>query len=63
MKKAIDNNKSCQVEADKLKKIIQHQRQSKEKMKVVLLEITKKFEERIKRLVVENETLRHSKCL
>lgn len=61
MKKAIENSNSCQVEVDKLRKVIEHSRQNKEKMKVVLLEITKKFEERIKRLVVENEKLKTSK--
>lgn len=63
MKKTIKQNDSCQAEIDKLKKIIEHSRQNKEKIKNVLLDITKKFEERISRLVVENEKLKTSKGL
>lgn len=65
MKNAVEKekqaNKLCQFEVGKLEKIIANNRQSKEKWKKLLIEITKKLEEKTKHLVMENQKLRSSR--
>ncbi|CRK97348.1 CLUMA_CG010739, isoform A [Clunio marinus] len=64
MKRAIEvekeHNKTCIEEIQKLNKIIENNHKYKNKWKVLLMDITKKLEDKINRLVVENQELRTS---
>lgn len=52
---------SANEEIVKLKKIIEQHKQSKIKLKVLMLQITKKLEEKISLLIIENQKLKHTK--
>lgn len=56
-----ESNNYCVYKATQLQKIIENNRQNKEKWKVLIVEITKKLEEKIKNLILENYELR-KKC-
>ncbi|CAO1371900.1 unnamed protein product [Diamesa tonsa] len=56
-----ESNNYCVYKATQLQKIIENNRQNKEKWKVLIMEITKKLEEKIKKLILENYELR-KKC-
>jgi len=48
----------CQYEVEKLRAIIENNKKIKEKWKVVIFEITKTLEEKIKNLILENHDLK-----
>ena len=48
----------CQYEVEQLRAIIENNKKIKEKWKVVIFEITKSLEEKIKNLILENHDLK-----
>ncbi|XP_070495165.1 girdin [Chironomus tepperi] len=51
----------CQYEVEKLRAIIENNKKNKEKWKVVIVELTKTLEEKIKNLILENHDLKTSR--
>lgn len=62
MKQAIENQKeickSCELEIGRLKKIIKNNESNRDKYKELIFSVAKQLEERIKNLIIENESLR-----
>ena len=55
-----ESKKLCQYEVEKLRAIVENNKKIKEKWKVVILDITKNLEDKIKKLILENHSLRTS---
>lgn len=58
-----ESNKLCQKEIDKFKLIIENHKRTKEKWKEAMLEMTKKLEEKIQELLLENHHLKMRKSI